>query len=144
MKRTFKAIVVSIISIAFFIQQKVYAQAPKPAPTLQEFEKIFLNGLLFMWALFLLDSLFFLVKYGLKYVFVWAGTVDAQTEVFQDAKDKLGRFGLSLFGMFLIPMIIGIIMRFLWQSSGGSPAGCYDFLAGYNPVFVIYFGSVCQ
>lgn len=115
----------------------VYAVGTKLPPTFQDAEALFIKALALLWAVFVLDTLRFIIYYGGKYVFMWAGAIDSNTNLFQEIKDKSTRIIISVIGVLGMPYFISLFMGILF--AGAAPGPCYSFLqnsAGFlTPVF---------
>lgn len=125
------------------IFNQAYAQSDPPK--LADITDIVYIGVTLLWGFFVLESLFFLAKYGLKYLFVWAGAVDPNTELSKEMKGKFGGFIIAFVGVFALPLMVSITINFLASAGSNSPAACYEWLSDTNwfPVFQIYFANPC-
>jgi hypothetical protein len=127
----------------FPILNKVYAA--DPPPQLKDITNIVYIGVTLLWGFFVLESLFFLARYGLKFLFVWAGAIDPNTELAKEMKGKLGGFMVAFVGVFALPLMVSITINFLASAGSTSTVACYEWLSDTNwfPVFQIYFSTPC-
>ncbi|MCA9382378.1 hypothetical protein KC660_03160 [Candidatus Dojkabacteria bacterium] len=132
--------IVSIILLLFVvISPQVFAQGGADPPELQQLEGLFVKGLALMWAFFVLDTLRFIIYYGGKYIFAWAGVMDQNTTVFQDIRDKSTRVIVSVIGVLGMPYFISLFLGIMFM--GQTPSACYTFLqtaGAFTPVFQLF------